>query len=287
MRVLVACEFSGIVREAFRLRGHDAYSCDLLPALDGSPFHIVGDAEWFAENDKPWDLLIAHPPCTYLAVSGAVRLHAVIRAGSSRVRGESHWLSLVLHPQARTDCSAVDVRAWRDKGNLPLAQQPTQAHADECSRRARATYSPRVTERTQRPYTPATAQHNLSGTRRCYGRAVGKLATVDDGRGVPNQVVSYRVRRHPGTSERIAMTVKVHRLNGDTQTFESIESLTLHDGRFDQSAAVRPTITQWTRYQEEGRGSHEHVNIDPARARVTDVDIMDGELHVYVRDVTE
>ncbi len=70
MRVLIACEFSGIVREAFRKRGHDAWSCDLLTALDGSPFHLEGDAVWFAENE-PWDLLIAHPPCTYLAVSGA------------------------------------------------------------------------------------------------------------------------------------------------------------------------------------------------------------------------
>lgn len=70
MRVLVACEFSGVVREAFRRRGHDAWSCDLLPALDGSPFHWQGDAVAFAENEE-WDLLIAHPPCTYLASSGA------------------------------------------------------------------------------------------------------------------------------------------------------------------------------------------------------------------------
>lgn len=70
MKVLVACEFSGVVREAFRSRGHDAWSCDLIPAMDGSPNHIMGDAVWFAENED-WDLLIAHPPCTYLAVSGA------------------------------------------------------------------------------------------------------------------------------------------------------------------------------------------------------------------------
>lgn len=70
MRVLVACEFSGVVREAFRKRGHDAWSCDLLPATDESKYHIQNDALWEAENDQ-WDLLIAHPPCTYLAVSGA------------------------------------------------------------------------------------------------------------------------------------------------------------------------------------------------------------------------
>lgn len=72
MRVLVACEFSGVVREAFRRRGHDAWSCDLLKAEDGSEFHIEGGAERVATNRRiPWDLVIAHPPCTHLAVSGA------------------------------------------------------------------------------------------------------------------------------------------------------------------------------------------------------------------------
>lgn len=71
MRVLVACEFSGIVRQAFRDRGHYAMSCDLLEAEDGSPFHIVGDALYSARIPGAWDLMIAHPPCTHLAVSGA------------------------------------------------------------------------------------------------------------------------------------------------------------------------------------------------------------------------
>lgn len=69
--VLVACEFSGVVREAFRRRGHDAWSCDLLPAEDGSAFHIQGDAMQFSVCMDLWDLLIAHPPCTHLASSGA------------------------------------------------------------------------------------------------------------------------------------------------------------------------------------------------------------------------
>ena len=79
MRVLVACEFSGVVRRAFRERGHDAWSCDILPAEDRSPHHIQRDVigvlrgpPWtddiYAEY---WDLMIAHPPCTHLAVSGA------------------------------------------------------------------------------------------------------------------------------------------------------------------------------------------------------------------------
>lgn len=69
MKVLVACEYSGKVREAFRKYGHDAWSCDLLPADDGSPYHIQGDV--LEILDKGWGLMIAHPPCTHLAVSGA------------------------------------------------------------------------------------------------------------------------------------------------------------------------------------------------------------------------
>jgi site-specific DNA-cytosine methylase len=68
-RVLVACEFSGTVRRAFRLRGWDACSCDLLPAEDSSPSHYIGDVRDLLGDG--WDLLIAHPPCTHLAVSGA------------------------------------------------------------------------------------------------------------------------------------------------------------------------------------------------------------------------
>lgn len=69
MRVLVACEFSGVVRRAFAERGHDAWSCDLLPASDGSNQHIVGDARELLHDG--WDMLIvAHPPCTRLCNSG-------------------------------------------------------------------------------------------------------------------------------------------------------------------------------------------------------------------------
>ena len=74
MRVLVACEFSGVVRRAFRERGHDAWSCDLLPTEDCSAFHYKGDVrdilQWQNKYGR-WDLMVAHPPCTHLAVSGA------------------------------------------------------------------------------------------------------------------------------------------------------------------------------------------------------------------------
>lgn len=68
MKVLIACEFSGIVRDAFLARGHDAWSCDLLPTERPGP-HIQRDVLEIINSD--WDLLIAHPPCTHLAVSGA------------------------------------------------------------------------------------------------------------------------------------------------------------------------------------------------------------------------
>ena len=69
MRVLVACEFSGIVRDAFLELGHDAISCDLLPTESPGPHH-EGDAISFMWEHGPWDLVIAHPPCTMLCNSG-------------------------------------------------------------------------------------------------------------------------------------------------------------------------------------------------------------------------
>ena len=72
MRVLVACEFSGVVRDAFRKHGHDAWSCDLLPTERPGP-HFMMDVEQMLRRD--WDLMIAHPPCTHLASSGARWFH--------------------------------------------------------------------------------------------------------------------------------------------------------------------------------------------------------------------
>ena len=78
MRVLVACEYSGTVRDAFRAFGHDAMSCDLLPTdvpgphYQGDVFDVIGDG---------WDLMIAHPPCTHLAVSGARHFAAKRESG--------------------------------------------------------------------------------------------------------------------------------------------------------------------------------------------------------------
>lgn len=74
MKVLVACEWSGIVRNAFLARGHDAWSCDLLPSEDGSNRHIRGDVRDVLHDG--WDfLMVAHPPCTRLCNSGVRWLH--------------------------------------------------------------------------------------------------------------------------------------------------------------------------------------------------------------------
>lgn len=74
MRVLVGCEYSATVRDAFRALGHDAWSCDLLPTDGEAMWHIQGDALEVA-NSQHWDLMIAHPPCTYLTNAGVTWLH--------------------------------------------------------------------------------------------------------------------------------------------------------------------------------------------------------------------
>lgn len=101
LRVLVACEFSGVVRRAFRELGHEAWSCDLLPAEDGSPHHFMADAlqtakgkaMYFSQGGAfmhylPWDLVVCHPPCTFLCNSGVrwlYKRYADGRSGHSRV----------------------------------------------------------------------------------------------------------------------------------------------------------------------------------------------------------
>lgn len=72
MKVLIACEYSGTVRDAFIKRGHDAWSCDLLPTDKPGP-HIEGDV--LEVIGAGWDLMVAHPPCTYLCNSGVCHLH--------------------------------------------------------------------------------------------------------------------------------------------------------------------------------------------------------------------
>lgn len=98
MRVLVACEFSGVVRRAFRALGHDAWSCDLLPAEDDSPWHYQDDVfHVLPKSVAAWDLLIAHPPCTDLAVSGD-RHFAAKRADGRQERALEFVSALMAFP---------------------------------------------------------------------------------------------------------------------------------------------------------------------------------------------
>ncbi len=82
MRVLVACEYSGRVRDSFIAKGHEAMSCDLLPTEKPGP-HYQGDVR--DVMDYPWDLMIAHPPCTDLSVSGAAWFEKKKRNGSQQM----------------------------------------------------------------------------------------------------------------------------------------------------------------------------------------------------------
>lgn len=102
MKVLIACEFSGVVREAFRAHGHNAWSCDLLAAEDGSPFHFTGDVRHILHGEfiGPWDMMIAHPPCTHLAVSGA-RWFPAKRADGSQQAAIDFFMALVNAPIER------------------------------------------------------------------------------------------------------------------------------------------------------------------------------------------
>lgn len=90
MRVLIACEFSGVVRDAFLALGHEAMSCDLLPTEAPGP-HYQGDVRDVL--DYPWDLMIAHPPCTDLSVSGA-RHFAAKRMDGRQQAAASFFLML-------------------------------------------------------------------------------------------------------------------------------------------------------------------------------------------------
>lgn len=94
MRILIACEFSGVVRDAFRRLGHDAWSCDLpeIPARgEFLDYHLYGDCRLFLKSG--WDMMIAHPPCTYLSNAGVRHLHSVASRNGAlpKVHGQVRW----------------------------------------------------------------------------------------------------------------------------------------------------------------------------------------------------
>ena len=118
MKVLIACEYSGAVREAFRKRGHDAWSCDLLPADDGSQYHFKGDC--WPIIAQGWDLIIMHPPCTALAVSG--NAHYGTGKPKNHLRAEAIEWTLSLYDHAKQ--YAPRVAFENPVGVLPV--KPTQ-----------------------------------------------------------------------------------------------------------------------------------------------------------------
>ena len=93
MKILIACEFSGTVRRAFAKKGHDVTSCDLLPSDDNSKDHYQGDVFDLLNNNK-YDLMIAFPPCTHLAVSGAKHF-AKKREDGRQQQGIDFFLQIV------------------------------------------------------------------------------------------------------------------------------------------------------------------------------------------------
>lgn len=139
MNVAVICETSGKVREAFRSRGHNAVSVDVLPADDGSPYHVRADAlaylaERRTQNAERIDLVIAHPPCTYLANSGVQWLTNVpqnpnpnILYGPARVAAlhEAAEFFLAIW-RCRAKAVAIENPIMHDKAMALIGMEPTQ-----------------------------------------------------------------------------------------------------------------------------------------------------------------
>ena len=197
MRVLVACEFSGVVRDAFRARGHDAVSCDLLPSERPGP-HIVGDVRAILHDG--WDLLIAHPPCTFLANSGAKHLYLGCRrengAAGDRWANLGHAAAFFLdmlrapipriavenpimlgHVRRLFDIPAPSqtIQPWQfghpeTKATCLWLKEPAAADADAHRRGPRGAGAPRAAG--AGPL--AEPEPDLSGHRRGDGGAVGR-----------------------------------------------------------------------------------------------------------------
>ena len=121
MNVLIACEYSGRVREAFRALGHDAYSCDLLPSDDKSWWHHEGCCmPVIADPDINWNLIIIHPPCTALAVSGNAWYGTGMPKNAERHKAIKWTMELFDHAKNHAPMVAME----NPVGVLPI--KPTQ-----------------------------------------------------------------------------------------------------------------------------------------------------------------
>ncbi len=155
MNVLIGCEFSGTVRDAFRARGHNAYSCDLLPSFGSQQYHLQCDV-FEAVEIGGWDLAIFHPPCTYLCRAGihwnnrvpgrAEKTDAAVEFVRQLMTcGVPRWM--VENPigvlSSRIRKPDQIIHPWQHghpetKKNLFMAAQPSQAHANpDCGRQRR------------------------------------------------------------------------------------------------------------------------------------------------------
>lgn len=127
MKVLVACEFSGTVRDEFLNLGHDAVSCDLLPSQSDKGRHIQGDVLDVINGEK-WDLMIAHPPCTYLTTAGNRHFRNNPTRESERERE---------HSSLQCVCIIQIFRkyVWRIRKDIsiPISEDPTRRYIHGCS----------------------------------------------------------------------------------------------------------------------------------------------------------
>lgn len=132
MRILVACEFSQIVTKAFRKKGHEAYSCDILPTEGNPDWHIQGNVLEILEDG--WDLMIAHPPCTYLANSGVQHLHKDKNRWIKLSDASLFFLNLL---NANINRIAVENPIPHKYAKLPKYSQIIQPyeHGHECMKR--------------------------------------------------------------------------------------------------------------------------------------------------------
>lgn len=99
MRILIACEYSAIVRDAFLAKGHDAYSCDMLPTEGDPSRHIQGNV--LPLLAKGWDMMIAHPPCTYLTNAGVCHLYTRPNRWKDLIEGAVFFRTLLHAPIPR------------------------------------------------------------------------------------------------------------------------------------------------------------------------------------------
>ena len=143
MRVLIACEYSARVRDAFRLHGHDAWSCDLLECEADPQWHLQQPVEDVLGDG--WDLMVAHPPCTHLAVSGSRHFHRKQREQAEAldfvrllmaapidrwcIENPVSIISTVIAPPPANHPAMV-VRPRRNQGNLLVAEELASAQGN-------------------------------------------------------------------------------------------------------------------------------------------------------------